>query len=234
MDIKWYIAFSSGLLSFFAPCVLPLIPSYLVFISDITIDDFESSTFKHRQIMLFHSVAFVLGFSFVFVVLGLSSSIIGYFLSTYRTYILKIGGIILIVIGLSNLDIINIPLLNHKKIVHLEEKPIGVFGSFIVGITFCLGWTPCIGPALSSILIIASTTKGISQGVYLLSMYSLGLAIPFVISAVLFDRLLGFLKKYGHVVQYTMKVMGVLLIVIGFLLLTSYFGRLSQWLGQLF
>jgi cytochrome c-type biogenesis protein len=103
-----------------------------------------------------------------------------------------------------------------------------------VGITFCLGWTPCIGPALSSILIIASTTKGIRQGVYLLGMYSLGLAIPFIISAVLFDRLLGFLKKYGHVVQYTMKVMGTLLIVIGFLLLTSHFNRLSQWLGQLF
>jgi cytochrome c-type biogenesis protein len=103
-----------------------------------------------------------------------------------------------------------------------------------VGITFSLGWTPCIGPALSSILIIASTEENVRQGIYLLSMYSLGLAIPFIISALLFHRLFSFLKRYGSVVKYTTKIMGILLILIGLLLITSYFNKLSEWMGQLF
>lgn len=184
--------------------------------------------------MLTHSIAFVLGFSFVFITLGISSSLIGHFLSTYQTYISTIGGILLIIMGLFSLDLIKIPLLNREKIIHLKKKPLGLFGSFVVGVTFSLGWTPCIGPALSSILIIASTEENIFQGVYLLSIYSLGLAIPFIVSALLFHRLLGFLKRYGYVVKYTMKIMGVLLIIVGVLMVTSYFNRLSQWMGQLF
>ncbi len=235
MSLNGIIAFSSGILSFFAPCVLPLVPSYLIFISRVTINNFdELKTLKYRRSMFLHAVIFVLGFSFVFVSLGLSSSMIGYFLSTYQTYILRIGGVILIVMGLFYLNIIKIPLLDQEKIIHLKEKPIGIFGTFFVGVTFSLGWSPCIGPVLSSILIIASTEESLWRGVYLLSMYSLGLAVPFLISAILFNRLLGLLKRYGYVVKYTVKVMGVLLIAIGFLLITGYFNRASQWLGQLF
>ncbi len=235
MSLNGIIAFSSGILSFFAPCVLPLVPSYLIFISRVTINNFdELKTLKYRRSMFLHAVIFVLGFSFVFVSLGLSSSMIGYFLSTYQTYILRIGGVILIVMGLFYLNIIKIPLLDQEKIIHLKEKPIGIFGTFFVGVTFSLGWSPCIGPVLSSILIIASTEESLWRGVYLLSMYSLGLAVPFLISAILFNRLLGLLKRYGYVVKYTVKVMGVLLIAIGFLLITGYFNRASQWLEQLF
>ncbi len=235
MELNGIIAFSAGLLSFFAPCVLPLVPSYLVFIGGASIDQHdESLTVRFRSIMLTHSIAFVLGFSFVFITLGISSSLIGNFLSTYQTYISRIGGILLIVMGLFSLDLIKIPLLNHEKVIHLKKKPLGLLGSFVVGITFSLGWTPCIGPALSSILIIASTEENVRQGIYLLSMYSLGLAIPFILSALLFHRLLGFLKRYGYVVKYTMKILGVLLIIIGILMLTSYFNRVSEWMGQLF
>jgi cytochrome c-type biogenesis protein len=235
MELNGIIAFSAGLLSFFAPCVLPLVPSYLVFIGGASIDHRdESLTVKFRSVMLTHSIAFVLGFSFVFITLGISSSLIGHLLSTYQTYISTIGGILLIIMGLFSLDLIKIPLLNHEKIIHLKKKPLGLFGSFVVGVTFSLGWTPCIGPALSSILIIASTEENIFQGLYLLSIYSLGLAIPFIISALLFHRLLGFLKRYGYVVKYTMKIMGVLLIIVGVLMVTSYFNRLSHWMGQLF
>jgi cytochrome c-type biogenesis protein len=235
LDLSGIIAFSSGLLSFFSPCVLPLIPSYLIFISGITFDNYNGlETKKYRKIVLIHSMAFAAGFSFVFIALGLSSSVIGGILFEYRSYIIKIGGVILVIMGFFYLNIINIPFMNQEKVIHLKEKPLGIFGSFIVGITFSFGWTPCIGPALSSILIIASTAKSVWKGAYLLGLYSLGLAIPFIISAVLFDRLFGFLKRYGYLVKYSVKILGALLIVIGVMFLTSYFNKFSLWVGQLF
>jgi cytochrome c-type biogenesis protein len=194
----------------------------------------ESGSSKFNKIVFAHSVVFVLGFSFVFVLLGASSSLVGHFLSTYQSYIMKIGGMLLILMGLFSLNVIKIPLLDQEKVIHLKEKPLGFFGSFMVGVTFSLGWTPCIGPALSSILIIASTEENVGRGAYLLSMYSLGLGLPFIISAILFNRLLGLLKRYGYVVKYTTKIMGILLIVLGLLLVTSYFNRVVQWVEQLF
>jgi cytochrome c-type biogenesis protein len=234
-DLSGIVAFGSGLLSFFSPCVLPLIPSYLIFISGITFDNYnEIDTKKYRKIVLIHSVAFAVGFSFVFVSFGLSSSIIGSILSEYQSYIMKIGGMMLVIMGLFYLNIINIPIMNREKVIHLKEKPLGIFGSFIVGITFSFGWTPCVGPALSSILIIASTAQNIWKGAYLLGIYSLGLAIPFIISALLFDKLFGFLKRFGYIVRYSMKILGVLLIIIGIMLITSYFSTLSLRVGQYF
>jgi cytochrome c-type biogenesis protein len=222
------------MLSFFSPCILPLVPSYLIFISGITFDNYNELEFKkYRKIVLIHSISFIFGFSVVFVSLGISSSLIGKFLSTYQTYIMRFGGLILILMGLYYLNIIRIPMLNHEKIIHLKEKPVGLLGSFIVGITFSVGWTPCVGPSLSSILIIASTTQNILEGIYLLSLYSLGLAIPFIISALIFDRLFTLLKRFSHIVRYSMKVMGILLIIIGVLLFSSYYSTLSLRLGQL-
>lgn len=234
-DLTGMVAFISGLLSFFSPCILPLVPSYLIFISGITFDDYtELQSKKYRKIVLIHSLAFILGFSFVFVVLGISSSALGKLLSNYQVYVTRIGGFILIILGLYYLDLVKIPFLNREKVFHLKKKPFGLFGSFIIGITFSLGWTPCVGPALSSILIIASTTEDIWEGVYLLGIYSLGLAIPFLVSALIFDQLFGLLKKYISIVKYSMKVLGVLFILIGVLFFSSYWGivigKLGQWL----
>jgi cytochrome c-type biogenesis protein len=235
MELNGVIAFSAGILSFFAPCVLPLVPSYLIFISGVSIDHLdEPKTAKFKSAMLTHSIAFILGFSFVFITLGISSSMIGQFLSTYQTYISRIGGVLLIVLGLFTLNLIKIPFLNQEKMIHLKTKPLGFFGSFIFGIVFSLGWTPCIGPALSSILIIASTEESTWQGAYLLSVYSMGFAVPFILSALLFDQLLRFIKRYGYVVKYTMKILGVLLIVIGLLMATSNFHRFCTWLEYIF
>jgi cytochrome c-type biogenesis protein len=234
MNLDGLIAFGSGLLSFFAPCVLPLVPSYLIFISGASMDPQSGTTSRFNKTILAHALVFVSGFSFVFVLLGASSSILGRFLSAYQLYIVKLGGILLIVMGLFSLNIIKIPLLDQEKVIHLKEKPLGFFGSFMVGVTFSLGWTPCIGPALSSILILASTEESVGRGAYLLSMSSLGLALPFIISALLFSRLFSLLRRYGYVVKYTSKVMGVLLIVLGLLLVTSYFSRVVQWVEQLF
>jgi len=235
MELNGIIAFSSGILSFFAPCVLPLVPSYLVFISGVSIDHLdEPKTVKFKSVMLTHSIAFVFGFSLVFIVLGISSSMIGGLLSAYQTYICRIGGILLIIMGLFILNLIKIPFLSQEKIIHLKAKPLGFFGSFITGIVFSLGWTPCIGPALSSILIIASTEESTWQGAYLLSMYSLGFAVPFILSALLFDHLLRFIKRYGFIVKYTMKIMGILLIIVGLLLATANLHKLSEWMTYIF
>jgi cytochrome c-type biogenesis protein len=233
-DFTGIIAFVSGLLSFFSPCILPLVPSYLIFISGITFDDYkELQPRKYRKIVLIHSLAFIVGFSFVFVTLGISSSALGRLLSNYQVYVMRIGGFVLIILGLYYLDIIKIPFLNREKVFHLKEKPVGLFGSFIIGVTFSLGWTPCVGPALSSILIIASTTESIWEGVYLLGLYSLGLAIPFVISALLFDQLFGLLKKYSSIVKYSTKFLGVLFIVIGILFFSSYWSLVIGKIGQM-
>jgi cytochrome c-type biogenesis protein len=233
-DFTGIIAFVSGLLSFFSPCILPLVPSYLIFISGITFDDYkELQPRKYRKIVLVHSLAFIVGFSFVFVTLGISSSALGRLLSNYQVYVMRIGGFVLIILGLYYLDVIKMPFLNREKVFHLKEKPVGLFGSFIIGITFSLGWTPCVGPALSSILIIASTTESIWEGVYLLGLYSLGLAIPFVISALLFDQLFGLLKKYSSIVKYSTKFLGVLFIVIGILFFSSYWSLVIGKIGQM-
>ena len=233
-DFTGMVAFISGLLSFFSPCILPLVPSYLIFISGITFDDYTGlQSEKYRKIVLIHSLAFIAGFSFVFVALGISSSALGRLLSNYQVYVMRIGGFILIILGLYYLDVIRMPFLNREKVFHLKEKPVGLFGSFIIGITFSLGWTPCVGPALSSILIIASTTENIWEGIYLLGLYSLGLAIPFLISALLFDQLFGLLKKYSSIVKYSMKFLGVLFIVIGILFFSSYWGLVIGKIGQM-
>jgi cytochrome c-type biogenesis protein len=164
--------------------------------------------------------------------MGLSSSFIGNLLSSYQDYIVKAGGFVLVIMGLFYLNIIRIPVFNREKVIQLKEKPIGLAGSFVVGITFSLGWTPCIGPVLSSILVIASTSENVFKGVYLLGLYALGMAIPFLISSLLCNKLIEFLRRYGYMVKYSMKILGGMLIIVGLLLITSYFGKLSLILGQ--
>jgi len=234
MDVTAFLALSAGILSFFSPCVLPLVPSYLIFISGATIDSYtELSSVQHRKTLLLHSISFIFGFSLVFVSLGISSSLLGNLFSTYERWIVRIGGLLLIVFGLNMLNVLKIPFLNQEKMCHMRTKPIGLLGSFLIGITFSLGWTPCIGPVLASILLIASTTSTVTQGMYLLSLYSLGLAIPFFVAALLVGRILYLLQKYGWVVKYSSYVIGGLLIGIGVLLASGYFARLSETLLRL-
>jgi len=232
MDIGGLIAFTAGLLSFFSPCVLPLVPSYLIFISGITYDNYiQSQTKKYRKILLANSLLFILGFSLVFISLGLASSLIGRLFSYYKDYFVKSGGIILVILGLYYLDVIKIPFLERQKIFQLNRKPAGIIGSFFIGITFSLGWTPCVGPALSSILMLAWSTDKIWQGIYLLSLYSMGMAIPFIICSFIFERIFDFIKRYHFVARYTPKILGILLIIVGILLFTSIFTRISFLFG---
>ncbi len=234
MNVNGIAAFVSGLLSFFTPCILPLVPSYIIYISGVTVRDMSAPAAGHRKKVFIHSLLFVLGFSFVFVALGISSSLIGSFLYHYQAYIIRVGGVVLIALGLFYLDILKIPFFNRQYMLQLEQKPIGLLGSFIVGITFSLGWTPCVGPALSSILIVASMDGRASHGLYLLSLYSLGLAIPFLMSSLVFDKLFFLLKKYSFVSRYAVRALGILLIIIGILMVTSLYNQLNLWLGMMF
>ncbi len=234
LNISGTIAFGAGLLSFFSPCVLPLVPSYLIFISGISFDNYTGQEAKkYRKIVLVNSISFILGFSFIFVAMGFSSSLLGSFFNRYQDYITRFGGLILIIMGLYYLNIIKLPFLNQYRVIQIKEKPIGIFGSFVIGITFSLGWTPCVGPALSSILILASTSDNILSGIYLLSLYSLGMAIPFIVSSMLFDRIMVLIRRYNSIMKYTQKVLGALLLCVGVLLVSSVFTRLSFYLGNL-
>lgn len=223
------IAFGAGLLSFFSPCILPLVPSFLIYISGSTISHYsELSAKEYRKRVLSHSVSFILGFSLVFIALGLSSSLfLGSLLAAYQVWIMRIGGILLLIMGLNMLNLLKIPFLNQEKMIQFKQKPVGLAGSFVIGVAFSLGWTPCIGPVLSSILLIAATSKAISTGIYLLGLYSLGLAIPFFVAAILVSRLMDFMQRWGHIVKYTSSVLGALLIIVGLLLLTGYYPTIS-------
>jgi cytochrome c-type biogenesis protein len=232
MNVNGWLAFVEGLLSFFAPCILPLVPSFLIYISGATINQASDlSNSVHRKKIILHSISFIIGFSFAFISLGLSSSVLGSVFSLYDKWIMRIGGAILVVMGLSMLNVVRIPLLNQEKIVHLNNKPAGFFGSFVVGLTFSLGWTPCLGPVLASILLIASASKSPLTGVYLLSLYSLGLAIPFFVAALLVSRLMGFMQRWGHLVRYTSMVLGGLLVVLGIFLLSGYWKLVTGFLS---
>ena len=234
MDVTAFLAFSAGIFSFFSPCVLPLVPSYLIVISGASITSYdELSSRQHRKTLLLHALSFIVGFSLVFVSLGVSSSLLGNLFSTYERWIVRIGGLFLILFGLNMLNVLKIPFLNQEKMYHMRTKPIGLLGSFLIGITFSLGWTPCIGPVLASILLIASTTSTVKQGMYLLSLYSLGLAIPFFVAALLVGRILHLMQKYGWIMKYSSYVIGGLLILVGGLLASGYFAWLSEALLRL-
>lgn len=221
-EIGYITAFLGGLLSFLSPCVLPLIPSYLSFITGISFDDFKTGDKALiRKITIVNSSAFVAGFSTVFILLGVSSSFVGKLFAVYYDHIRIIGGIIIILMGLYVMGVLKLNFLATDKRVHLHNKPKGHFGSFIVGLTFGAGWTPCIGPILGSILLIASTTGSAMQGFWLLLVYSLGLAIPFMATALAINSFISHFTQIQKYMKVIMVISGLLLIGFGVILLTD-------------
>lgn len=237
-EVTFTLAFIFGFLSFVSPCVLPLIPSYLSYITGLSFKDLTGLKDKKRvwKITMFNSLFFILGFSFVFILLGASSSLIGGFLIDYKDTIRIVGGILIIILGLYVLGVIKIGFLLRERKIHLEEKPLGYFGSFLVGVTFAAGWTPCIGPMLGTILLYASQTKSMGYGIQLLTVYSLGLGIPFFLSSVALNTFLSHTKKIQKYMRIINIISGVILIIVGFLFLTDYFqvisGYLVRWTGS--
>ncbi|MCA0376850.1 MAG: cytochrome c biogenesis protein CcdA [Gemmatimonadetes bacterium] len=220
------VAFVAGLLSFLSPCVLPLVPSYVTFITGMGLDDIT----QKRRAALVHALLFVLGFSAIFVALGAGASVFGRLLLMNRVWIARVGGVLMVLMGLWMLDIIRIGALQRERRVHLSDKPLGYLGTVLVGVAFGAGWTPCIGPVLSAILVMAANESELSKGVMLLSAYSAGLAVPFLLSALLLDRFLGFFQKFRRHIGTINRVAGVLLILVGIGMFTGWFARLAAFL----
>ncbi len=213
--ISYPAALLAGLLSFFSPCILPLIPAYFVFISGFTLDELTGCDSGIRRKVVLSTIAYVLGFSSVFILMGASASYLGSFIQTYSTPIRIIGGVLIMFLGLHLTGWLRFNALEFEKRVHLNKKPIHFMGTFVVGMAFGAGWSPCIGPLLGSILIIAGSKETILEGITLLSVYSLGLAIPFMALSMFIDVMLVFLKKATRALKYFNRIAGVLLILVG-------------------
>jgi cytochrome c-type biogenesis protein len=224
-------AFIGGLLSFISPCVLPLVPGYLSFISGVTLDEWRgtSATQADGRVRVFvSSVAFVLGFSAVFIALGASASAIGQWVGEHLRLLGKVGGVIIMLFGLHTMGFLKIPWLYAEKRVQTNRKPAGPVGAFLVGLAFAFGWTPCIGPILAAILAVAGTQDTVGKGVQLLVAYSLGLGVPFLLTSLAIDRFFAAfarIRRHYHTIEMTA---GVLMIAIGVLIFTDRLTLIGQ------
>jgi len=224
------IALTAGVLSFLSPCVLPLVPSYLSFVTGMTLDDLQE---RHdRRVVLLHSALFVLGFSVIFMLLGATASFIGQFFRAYEVWIARVGGVLIILLGLHLLGVFRITALMREKRIHLAEKPAGVLGTLAVGAAFGAGWTPCIGPVLGAILGLAGTRETVWAGVSLLGVYSLGLAVPFLLAALALDWFLGAFTRFRRFIPVMEKTSGALLVILGLLLVSGMLTVLSGYLTR--
>ena len=223
------IAFTAGVLSFLSPCVLPLVPSYVTFVTGLSVENLA----RARRLALLHSLLFVSGFTAIFVALGAGATALGVLLSTYREWIGRAGGVLLVVFGLILLGVIRVPALGRDTRIYLADKPVGYLGSVLVGIAFGAGWTPCIGPILGGILSMASATTDMSRGIGLLLAYSLGLAVPFVLAALAIDYFLIAFARLRRGLVWITRISGALLVVVGVMLATGWFTKLAAWLAAL-
>ncbi|MDP3112293.1 MAG: cytochrome c biogenesis protein CcdA [Thermodesulfovibrionales bacterium] len=231
-DVSFPLAFLAGIMSFLSPCVFPLVPSYVSFITGISFEDLTAGADRRRvrNLTITNSLAFIFGFSAVFISLGASSSAVGQMLFRYQEWIRIIGGILVIIFGFFIAGFLNLNFLMRDKKIHLSGRPAGYAGAFIIGMTFAAGWTPCIGPILGTILLYASSKGSAVYGIKLLAVYSLGLAVPFFISALAMNSFLSYSKKLQRYMRVIMIISGLLLIVFGIMLLTN---RLRELTGLL-
>jgi cytochrome c-type biogenesis protein len=224
-----FVAFAAGLLSFLSPCVLPLVPSYVGFLTGMTLPELSD----RRRVAAIHALLFVVGFSLVFVLLGASATALGGTLKYYQTWITRIGGVLVILFGLLCLGLVRVGALEQERRLQFQHKPLGYLGSVLVGIAFGAGWTPCIGPVLGAILSLAATSDSVSRGVLLLGVYSAGLAVPFLLAAIAVESFLDWFQRFRRFLPWVMRVSGALLIFVGLLMVTGQFTRLAGWLQRL-
>ena len=216
-------ALAMGVISFASPCILPLIPSYVSYITGISYDELVSreSRKKNMSLTLLHSLTFVAGFSIIFVLLGASASLAGNALASHLDTIRTVGGVLIIIMGIFVMDVINIPFLQREARLQIKRRPAGFIGTLVVGMIFGAGWTPCTGPFLGSVLALAMTSETLGRGMTLLAFYSLGLGVPFILSAIAISAFLSsFAKLKAHF--KTIKIIsGLILILMGILLVTD-------------
>ncbi len=229
MTPSYSLAFVAGLLSFLSPCVLPLVPSYIGFLTGLSRDELAG----RGRTALVHALWFVAGFSLIFVALGATASALGALLLHEQVWIGRIGGVLVILFGLYLIGLLRPAFLMRERKWHLAHKPVGYFGSGFVGITFGAAWTPCIGPILGAILTLAAAEASVGRGTALLGAYALGLAIPFLITAAALEWFLAWFQKFRPYIVWVDRAAGALLLVLGVLLVTDKFTLLASWLGGL-
>ncbi|MDC0945153.1 cytochrome c biogenesis protein CcdA [Candidatus Pelagibacter sp.] len=223
--IELFIAFGAGLISFLSPCVLPLIPGYISYISGSSLNEL----IEKKNINLVPIILFTVGFSIVFIVFGAASTFLGQVL-LQNSYELRIAaGLVIVVLSLHIIGIINLEFLNFEKRIH-TNKNTNFYSPIIIGMAFAFGWTPCIGPILGSILVLAATEENINKGIFLLVSYSLGLALPFILSGYLIQKFLIFSKNFKKNINLVSKIGGIILLITGILILTNQLQALGYYL----
>jgi cytochrome c-type biogenesis protein len=234
-EVSLLAAFLAGVLSFISPCVLPLIPGYLSFVSGVTLDEMRGTAVagaptgvRRRAVIM--SIAFVIGFSLVFIALGASATAIGAYVMERLALLGRIAGVIIILFGLHMMGVLKIGWLYSEKRLQTSRKPAGFFGAMLVGIAFAFGWTPCIGPILAAILLVAGTQESVGEGVKLLAVYSAGLGVPFIATSLAINKFFAAsarIRKHYHTIEV---VSGVLLVTVGVLIFTNRFTIIAQFL----
>lgn len=234
-EVTYPLAFAAGVLSFLSPCVLPLVPSYVSFITGMSFEELTSAADKARvrRLTITNSIAFILGFSVVFIALGASTSYVGQLFRQYQDEIRIVGGILVIIFGLFIMGLFRMDFLMREKKFRLGGRPSGYLGAFTVGLVFSAGWTPCIGPILGSILLYATSQGSTTLGLKLLSIYSLGLALPFLLSALAINTFLSYSKTIQKFMKPIMFLSGLVLIAFGVLLLMDKVSQLSTYFPDL-
>lgn len=229
-NVNFYVAFTAGLLSFLSPCILPLLPAYFSFITGMSLEDLTDNQRRSRINMrvIVAALVYILGFTLVFVLMGAAASFLGGLIAEYKTALRIGGGLVIIVLGLHFVHLINIPFLNREKHIQVKNTQLRSAHAhliiiFFVGMAFAAGWSPCIGPILGSILVVASTEQSELQGALLLLVYSIGLGLPLLVMAVFISSILPILSKIKRAIRYTNIATGVILILAGILLVTGRF-----------
>jgi cytochrome c-type biogenesis protein len=232
--ISLLAAFTAGLLSFVSPCVLPLVPSYISYITGLSVDQLMDAAerTKFKKVIVVNSLIFIAGFTAVFVAFGASASLVGQALITYQEHLRRIGGIVIILFGLYLLGILNLSFLKMEHRFQFRNRPAGYLGSFLIGVAFAAGWTPCVGPVLGTILLYASTTDSLSSGVILLTCYSLGLGLPLFLTALGVDRFLGYFKEVRAYLWGVSTVSGALLVVVGVMIYGNSLTMITSFLER--
>lgn len=228
-EVSIIISFGAGILTFLSPCILPLFPSYITYITGKSFDDIKGrdASFNIRKATALNSLFFILGFSIVFMLLGVTVMYLGSFFGLKRVWLQRIGGLFIILLGLHISGIVNIKFLNCEKKLNYGKKRFGYLGSLLIGMAFAVGWTPCVGPILSSILVYASTLASLPRAAMLLFFYSLGLGVPFFLASLAVNQFLFLFNRFKGFMRFVPMVTGIFLVLIGALLILGQFSRLS-------
>jgi len=227
-------AFLAGVISFLSPCVLPLVPGYVSLISGAGVEELKEQNSEFRRTVMLNSVMFILGFSLVFIALGGLAAVLGHLIGPHRTLLMRIAGVVIIVFGLHLTGLVPIKFLYMDKRAHgLGRTRANAIGAFLVGFAFAFGWSPCIGPILATILAFAASQETIVKGVLLLAVYSLGLAVPFLLTSLGISRFLSFYGRFRRHLHAVEVASGVLLIGIGVLIFTRHFTLVATWMNRL-